>query len=95
MTLELFGRAPFSNPTTSKEAAESIEPALSYLEDRVFYALKNYGPSACFELEAITGLAHTTCSARIRGLFLKNRVKDTGERRKTPSGRNAIVWRAA
>ena len=89
------GRAPYSNETTSKEAAASIEPHLSALEAIVHGALERHGPLACHEIEQITGLAHTTCSARIRGLFLKGRVKDSGERRKTPSGRNAIVWKAA
>jgi predicted transcriptional regulator len=86
------GRAPYSNPTTSKEAAEAIEHQLARLELEVFETLRIRGPLACHEIEEITQLPHTTVSARIRGLFLKNRVKDTGMKRKTPSGRSAIVW---
>jgi hypothetical protein len=92
---DLFGRAPYSNETTSKEAAAAIEPHMGRLEAEVFDTLKIRGPLACHEIEHITQLAHTTVSARLRGLALKNRVVDSGERRKTPSGRNAIVWRAA
>jgi predicted transcriptional regulator len=93
LTYDLFGRAPYSNPTTSKEAAEAIEPQLARLEAVVMGAL-DVRPMACFEIEAFTGLPHTTASARIKGLRDKNRVKDSGMKRKTPSGRNAIVWRA-
>jgi hypothetical protein len=90
--MEIFGRAPYSNDSTSKEAAASIEPHLDRLEAVVVGAIDLYGPLACFEVEEKTGLEHTTASARIRTLVKKNRLRDTGHKRKTPRGRNAIVW---
>jgi predicted transcriptional regulator len=47
------------------------------------------------ELEKVTGLQHTTASARRRELVLKGLVVETGERRTTPSGRSAKAWRLA
>lgn len=92
MQLEIFGRAPFSNETTSKAAAAEIEPHLDRLEAEVFQTIQLRGPLACHEVEEITGLPHTTCSARIRALVLKNRLRDSGVTRKTPRGRSAVVW---
>jgi len=46
------------------------------------------------ELEVELGLSHQNVSARRRGLVLKNRVHDSGEERRTRSGRSATVWLA-
>jgi hypothetical protein len=96
---DLFGRAPYSNPTTSKEAAEAIEPHLDRLEAEVLDTFRLYKGHpdyphglCCHEVEAITGLLHTTASARIRGLVKKNRLRETEHRRQTPRNRGAAVW---
>jgi hypothetical protein len=88
------GSIPFSNDTTSREAAESIEPEVNRLEQEVLSAIKFCNGLACHEVEQMTGMAHTTASARIRGLVLKGLVYDSGQKKLTPSKRNAIVWRA-
>ena len=44
------------------------------------------------EIEAHTGLAHESASARRRGLVLKGFVRDSGHVRRTPSKRWASVW---
>lgn len=49
----------------------------------------------CDEVEEATGLLHQTASARVRELFQKGLIKDSGAKRDTRSGRSAIVWRAS
>jgi len=88
-----YDQAPYSNETTSRDAAYEIAPHVPRLEWEVLNAIKTHGPLACHEIEELTGLPHTTCSARIRGLVLKNWLEDSGVKVKTPSGRSAIRWR--
>lgn len=80
---------------TSKDAARAMEPHLGRLEARVLYWIKAaYTRGAtCDEVEGFSGLLHTTTSARIRRLAQIGRIVDSGERRKTRSGRNAVVWK--
>jgi Fic family protein len=81
---------------TSHQAAQSIKPRRTALQDHVEFSVK-YGlfpPGAtCDEIERATGLSHQTASARLRELVLNGRIEDSGERRKTRSGRLATVWR--
>lgn len=84
---------PYSNPSTSKEAAESIEKDVTRIAKRVLDHIKAQ-PGTCEEIEQATGLSHQTASARIRGLVIAKKVEDSGEKRPTMSGRRAIVWRA-
>ena len=93
--LPLF--APWSDSQTSLEAARSIEPHIARLERQVMTALAEAGEAGLcdHELEKVTGLQHTTASARRRELVLKGLVVETGERRTTPSGRSAKAWRVA
>jgi hypothetical protein len=79
---------------TSEAAAASVEEALNRLEGQVLTCLKGRGDSGATddEIEQLTGMAHQTASARRRTLVLKGLVKDSGQRRKTRSGRSAAVW---
>lgn len=88
--------APFSDQGTSLAAAQRIAPYIPALEARVLEALRAAGEHGATdkELEAATGLAHETCSARRRWCVLRGLVVDSGLRRPTPSGRAAVVWRA-
>ena len=91
---KLFGSAPFSNNTTSKEAAEEIKPMIENLEEQVFSEIRkriDFGMT-CDEIEIILKMSHQTASARIRGLFLKDMIKASDLYRKTRTGRKAIVW---
>jgi len=77
---------------TSEAAAASLgEDRLARLEALVLGVLDTR-PRTCDEVEAVTGLAHQTASARIRGLVLRDRVVDSGQRAPTRRGRNAVVW---
>lgn len=88
--------APWSNPTTSKAAAEAIRPRVATDEERVMDAIRSMGEkgATCAEVEAFLGMSHQTTSARIRGLYQKGEIYDSMTTRPTPPGRAAIVWRA-
>jgi predicted transcriptional regulator len=68
--------------------------ALPQSASRILAELQVRGTTGgtCDELEQAMGLSHQTCSARLRELNMKNRIYDSGKRRKTRSGRDAIVW---
>ena len=84
--------APYSNQSSSKAAAKSIESDLGRLQQRIFDHIKAR-PSTAREVEDALGLRCQTVTARIRELVLKRRVVDSGEKRATDSGRLAIVWK--
>jgi len=89
--------APFNSTDTSQAAAASMEPHLGRLEELVFLAIKSHDDKGltCDEVEEVTGLNHQTASARIHALNHKlHRIHDSGLRRKTRSGRAAIVYLA-
>ena len=46
----------------------------------------------CDAIEEATRMSHQTCSARITELVIEGKIRDTGERRKTRSGRTARVY---
>lgn len=88
---------PWSNSTTSREAAESMREKAPFIRERVYQRIKfwagvGWHGSTCYELERELALSHQTTSARIRELALAERIQDSGERRPTSSGRSAIVW---
>ena len=89
--------APFSQPTTSREAAEAIEPVTARLERQVLDALRAAGTDGLcnHELETILDLAGNTVRPRVWTLRKRGFVVDSGTVRLTPSGRRAIVWTAA
>lgn len=84
----------YVNRDTSKEAAQRIEPETSVLRRRILGELQVRGTfgATCDELEQAMDLSHQTASARIREMNLKGSIVDSGNRRKTRTGRNAIVW---
>lgn len=79
---------------TSREAAESIALSLHPLQQKVYSALLAAGASGMTddELEVVVGVSHQTVSARRRELVLAGRLRDSGVRRATRSGRHAVVW---
>lgn len=88
-------RAPYaSGSDTSREAAESIEPASGTLRARVLGMIRDKGPlgMTCDEIEAESGLTHQTASARVNELMRLGAIVDSKMRRKTRSHRNAAVW---
>lgn len=84
-----------SRQPTSLAAWDSVqgEPTAK-VRDRIWALLvtaADYGRTDD-EMEVATGLRHQTLSATRRGLSKEGLIVDSGKRRKTRSGRNAIVW---
>lgn len=77
---------------TSLDALDSIRDQLPAMEARVYHALRRK-PRTCYELVNDLSMLNQTVTARMRGLAIKNMVKDSGGKRKTGTGRSAIVWR--
>ena len=78
---------------TSVAAAESMRGKTANLRAKVLACVKScwlHG-ATCDELEVATGLTHQTCSARVHELMRLGAIVEGG-RRKTRSGRAAIVW---
>ena len=91
-------RAPFSEPTTSFEAAESLK-APENIREIVFifvHTCRSRG-ATCEEVEKALNLKHQTASARLWELCGNGkhdkRIIKTEERRKTTSGRFARVYK--
>ena len=81
---------------TSHDAQLSLRPVLPHLEQRVWEQIVKQGTygMTCDELEQFLDLSHQTASARCTALYHKGRIVDSGHRRRTRSGRGAIVWLA-
>lgn len=77
---------------TSQEAYDPINR--STLRIKVFKAVieRPFGGTTCDELEISLGMIHQSCSARVNELMNSGWIFDSGFRRKTRNGRNAIVW---
>lgn len=85
-------RVPFSNLSTSLEAAHEVQHTLGTKRARVLEALE-VGRTAHEVCEA-TGLGIQTVTARIRGLVLEGAVVDSGATRPSRPGSRlrAKVW---
>ena len=82
---------------TSREAAEKAKPNAGKQREEIFWAIQaaaNYKFKGCTadEISELLKLPAQSVSARINGLHKDGYIKDSGERRKTRYGRNAIVW---
>jgi hypothetical protein len=79
---------------TSKDAGASMLGQAPVLRARVLALIAAAGASGhtCDEIEQLMRMRHQTASARICELRDRNQVRDSGLRRKTRSGRRAVVW---
>jgi hypothetical protein len=87
-------RARTGDPGTSHEAARSVTE-LSEKQELILSALRR-NPSIDEEIQDWFSIVMSPSGARTRRAELvdMNLVRDSGKRRKTRSGRNAIVWEA-
>ena len=94
MTDPYNGSAPFeAGSSTSKAAADAIEPARATLRMTVFcYIRSAFDGLTDDEIEIVSSLPHQTASARRRELVLSGHIEDSGKQRSTRSGRMATVW---
>lgn len=89
------GRPPFQETSdTSEDAADSLLEIALTVRGNVYRKIRDTGINGmtCWEVEQELGLSHQTASARIRELNLKGKLRDSGYRRRTGSGRQATVW---
>ena len=89
-TLPLFRR---TDPPTSKAAGRAAREFLGDHERRILEALAD-GPGTKDEIASRCGLTEQQVARRRAGLLRHGLVVLTGERRRTPSGNTAEVWKA-
>ncbi len=85
---------PHSGSDTSRAAAEAIAPHTDTIRGEIFDALKRTGGLTNGEGQTLLGRLGDTYRPRIVELRAMGLVRDSGVRRKGPSGRAAIVWEA-
>jgi hypothetical protein len=87
---------PFQRKSdTSRAAADSLSPRITAAcRRRVYTAIKERGARGATdqELQAVLRLKVNVETPRRWELVNAGLVKDSGKRRKTPSGRTAAVW---
>lgn len=96
---KFFGTEPFQlarneDPDTSKDAAKKVDT--TKLEQMVYEVIAKY-PNGCIAEEVITHFPNhgiQTISPRYAPLIRKGFIEDTGERRKSSTGRSQRVMRA-
>ena len=77
---------------TSTAAAEEIAPKAVRLRGVVLAFIKGAGGATDEEISTGTGLPPNTSRPRRVELVDMGLVRDSGTRRKTASGRSAVVW---
>jgi hypothetical protein len=85
---------PHSGSDTSREAAERMVSAASAQAARVFHFIAERGKEGATDHEVQAELGMTGDSERPRrwSLHRAGLIRDSGQRRKSPAGRQAIVW---
>lgn len=95
MTYDFYnGTPPHSDGDTSKAAAHAIKPSAGTLRAQVLAAIEGAGTHGYTDGELQTTLKMTgnTQRPRRRELEEANLIHDSGKRRKTVKGRDAVVW---
>lgn len=80
--------------TTSREAAEAIKESVPSLQSKVFAAIRRAKGAGLTDEEGVEELGISPSTYRPRRIELvgKMLVVDSGGRRKTKAGRDAVVW---
>jgi len=79
---------------TSEAAAVSVDESTPYLRGRVldYISARGVEGATCDEVEGALDMRHQTASPRVNELAGRGAIVDSGRRRKTRSGRNAVVY---
>jgi hypothetical protein len=81
---------------TSVAAHDSLDPeAKARRANQIRAYIENNGDATCWEVESALGLLHQSASSTITKLRKDGHLIDSGERRRTNTGRMAIVWAPA
>lgn len=84
----------YTEPDTSRAAAEAIAPSASLLRGKCLAALREFGPMTADEIADRVGITPFSARPRCTELLALGMIVDTGERRRNSSGRSAKTWRA-
>ena len=77
---------------TSRDAYESVNRADDTLYDRVLNCIYDNGSMTCDEVEVEIGGRHQSVSSSIRKGVQDGYLVNSGAKRRTRTGRKAIVW---
>lgn len=89
-------RAPFSNVSTSLEAAARVAPAVATQKQRVLELLQRHGEMTDHAIGSMLHLGERQASTRRNALVRDGLVRDSGKRQKNPrTGCMLIVWEVA
>lgn len=99
--LPLFGHTPYPGcapgsrrSETSREAAALVRPKLRDRQIEVYNAIAALGTATGNEVMDRLGVSDPNrVRPRITELAALGLIEDTGTRRRTPSGANAVAWR--
>jgi predicted ArsR family transcriptional regulator len=80
------------NCDTSVHSRDILDKKKNQYRQRIYDYIKEHNGSTCDELEQCLDGRHETISGMITFLTNDNLLRDSGERRRTRSGRSAIVW---
>lgn len=85
---------PHNGTSTSKAAAKRMVPGASAQSARVYNFIAERGKEGATDHEVQSALAMTGDSERPRrwSLCRAGLIRDSGQRRKAPTGRPVIVW---
>lgn len=85
---------PSSRPGTSEDAAQAIEPVSGTLRRAVYELIRDAGEHGATDEEISERLGLDSSTTRPRRWELERAawVRDSGRRRRTRGGRDAIVW---
>lgn len=83
----------FQKTDTSYDAAVDMIPKKDRLQQLVMDALADHGAATSHELAMLTGESYASIQPRTAELRIDRKIEDSGTRRKTPSGKNSIVWK--
>lgn len=93
---EPYGGLPPANQTeTSVAAAQAAIPFFRNLREQVLWLIQDAGGHGRTneELSTLTGRPIQSICPRVRELYLKGLIHNSGQTRLTQSGRAAVVWR--
>ena len=83
-----------TDPDTSRQAATLAQLTAGTVRERCYLTLLTHPEGLTdFELADLVGRQQTSAGKRRGDLVAVGLVEDSGERRRTPSGASAIVWR--
>ena len=81
-----------TDPQTSKDAAARVHEFSDSQQYTIFSALSLYGPMGAEEIGDEVAIHAYAVRKRLAELHQLNRIKPTGDTRRTRSGRSERIW---